>query len=65
MLGGLLHHEVESRKIPRKIRNHFPPTIQGNIPENFITINTGAKNSNLTKSYPELKPRLQDKKSSS
>jgi hypothetical protein len=32
--------------------------------ENFITINTGAKNSNLTKSYPEVKPRRQDKKSS-
>jgi hypothetical protein len=41
------------------------PTIQGNILENFVNINTATKASNLTRSYPELKPRLQDKKSSS
>jgi hypothetical protein len=41
------------------------PSIQGNFAENFIIINTAAKTSYLTRSYPELKLRLQDKKSSS
>ena len=38
------------------------PAIHGNITENFVTINNAAKNSNLTRSYSELKKRLQDKK---
>jgi hypothetical protein len=35
------------------------------LKKNFVTINTAAKTSNLTRSYPEMKPRLQEKKPSS
>jgi len=42
-LGELLHHVVEGRKIPRKKSETIYPTVQGNISENFGTINTAKK----------------------
>jgi len=61
ILGGLLHLEVEGRKIPSQKSESIYPAIHGNITENFVIINTAVKSPNVTRSYPELKKRLQGK----